>query len=123
MIFLRRFLCIFILFVGVCSHVKASTDASPEKRAEVITQWMKQKLELSSQQITLVASLNLKFEKEIDSVTKSNQGFTCMKAVRDTLKRKEKELKRLFSVHQFETYQKGKCDLKEKLKRCVKGSN
>lgn len=122
MILTRRLLCIILLFVAMGSQAWANNTPSAEKRAQVITKWMKQRLELSSKQLSLVASLNLKFEKEIDVVTERNEGFSCMKEVRNTLKKKEKELRSLFSVHQFEVYRKGKCELKEELKRCSRAN-
>lgn len=96
----------------------AKDSPSAQMRAEVITRWMKQRLELTSQQISRVEVLNLKYEKQIDKVTATNVGFPCMQAVRDTIKEKEKHLKKLLTPTQFVVYREGKNELKEQLKRC-----
>lgn len=116
---MRRNLFLLIFFIGISSQAWAGSSPSAEKRAKVITKWMKHRLELSSEQLPLVADLNLECEREIDKVTSQKEGFPCMKAVRNAILKKDKVLQKLISVYQFQAYLKGKCDLKDEIKRCI----
>jgi len=106
-----------LLFVLMSFTVSARNNSVAVKRANLITSWMEKKLDLSADQITQVEILNLKYEKEIDKLTVEKSGFPCMQAVRDSLKRKEVEMKDVLSEKQLASYIKCKCELKEELKR------
>ncbi|MFA8433171.1 MAG: hypothetical protein ACEPOZ_01525 [Marinifilaceae bacterium] len=120
---LKRSICLVFLLLGINCVTEASANSSAEKRAEMITRWMQEKLELTLEQMPKVEALNLKYEKEFDRLVFEKNGFSCMQAVRDSLKQKEKELKLLFTSHQFEEYRKCKCELKEELKKQTKYLN
>ena len=109
-----------LLFVLMSFTVSAKNNSAAIKRANLITSWMEKKLDLSADQLTQVEILNLKYEKEISKLTLEKQGFLCMQAVRDSLMRKEVEMKDVLSDKQLVSYIECKCELKEELKRNCK---
>ena len=110
-----------VLLLTILSFTaSARNDSAAVKRANLITSWMEKKLDLSAEQISKVKILNLKYEKEIHKLTIEKQGFPCMQAVRDSLKRKEGEMKHVLTEKQLASYIKCKCELKEELKRNCK---
>ena len=111
---------LILLFVLLSFSLSAKSISVAEKRAQVITNWMEKKLDLSVEQIALVEALNLKCEKEIEKLTSEKNGFPCMKAVRDSLLQKENEFKDILTEQQLASYLKLKCELKEKLKKNFK---
>ncbi|MCT4601376.1 MAG: hypothetical protein N4A59_00555 [Marinifilum sp.] len=111
---------LILLFVLLTATVSAKRISEAEKRAEVITEWMTEKLDLSTEQISKVKELNLECEKEIDRLTAEKAGFPCMQAVRDSLLKKEIDFKKILTKEQLYNYIKLKCELKEQLKKNFK---
>jgi hypothetical protein len=111
---------LILLFVLLTATVSAKRISEAEKRAEVITEWMTEKLDLSTEQISKVKELNLECEKEIDRLTTEKAGFPCMQAVRDSLLKKEIDFSEVLTETQLASYKKSKCELKEKLKKIFK---
>lgn len=109
-----------LLFVLVSFTVSARNNSAVTKRANLITSWMEKKLDLSAEQVTQIEVLNLKYENEIEKLTVEKNGFPCMQAVRDSLKRKEVEMRDVLSDKQLASYIECKCELKEELKRNCK---
>lgn len=109
-----------LLFVLMSFTVSARNNSAAVKRANLITSWMEKKLDLSADQISKVEVLNLKYENEIEKLTLEKDGFHCMQAVRDSLKRKEVEMREVLSDKQLASYIECKCELKEELKRNCK---
>ncbi|NOU60912.1 hypothetical protein [Marinifilum caeruleilacunae] len=111
---------LILLFVFLSVNLSAKKISEAEKRADVITKWMTEKLDLSTDQILKVKELNLECEKEIDRLTTEKAGFPCMQAVRDSLLQKENDFSEVLTETQLASYKKSKCELKEKLKRMFK---
>lgn len=111
---------LILLFVLLSFTASAKNNASVAKRANLITSWMEKKLDLSAEQISQIEVLNLKYENEIEKLTSEKEGFPCMQAVRDSLKRKEIEMRDVLSDKQLASYIDCKCELKEELKRHCK---
>lgn len=112
-----------LLFVLLSFTVSARNNSAVTKRANLITSWMEKKLDLSAEQVGQIEVLNLKYENEIEKLTISKNGFPCMQAVRDSLKRKEVEMRDVLSDKQLASYIECKCELKEELKRNCKDLN
>lgn len=109
--------CLILLFTVLSLQVLAKKASEAEKRAEVITEWMTENLDLNSDQILKVKELNLECEKEIDRLTEQKAGFKCMQAVRDSVLQKEIDFKEILTREQLASYIKLKRELKEKLKK------
>lgn len=114
--------CLVLLFVLMNLSASAKSSGA-EKRASLITSWMEKKLDLSADQIDQIEDLNLKYEKEFDKLLIEKDGFLCMQAVRDSLKKKEVEMGKVLSPKQLEDYLECKCELKDELKRNFKKMN
>jgi hypothetical protein len=109
-----------LLFVLLSFTLSAKSFKAAEKRADLITSWMEQNLDLNEEQVSKIKILNLKCEEEIERLTSEKQGFSCMQAVRDSLLLKEDEFKTILTENQMNNYLKQKCKLKEKLKKIFK---
>ena len=109
-----------LLLVVLSFTVSAKNNSVVVKRANLITNWMEKKLDLTADQIEKIEVLNLKYENEIEKLRLEKIGFLCMQAVRDSLMRKEHEMKDVLTVEQLASYKNCKCELKEELKRNCK---
>lgn len=116
--FIQGSLILFFVLLSVTVSAKKISNA--EKRAEVITQWMIEKLDLSTEQVLKVKELNIECEKEIDKLTNEKSGFVCMQAVRDSLLQKENDFRNVLTEIQLANYKESKCELKEILKKIFK---
>src|SRR5688500_2892695 len=83
------------------------TETSPEDRAQLQTDYMKESLSLTGDQETKVHEVNLKYAQKIqeayEAPTKRNQKLKIMKGINT---QKEAELKLLLNADQYVTYEK-----------------
>lgn len=97
------------------------TETSPEERAQLQTDYMKETLSLKQDQEAKVHGVNLKYAEKIqeayEAPTKKQQKLQTMKRINAE---KEAELKLMLSVDQYATYEKNKEAMKEKIKARIK---
>ena len=97
------------------------TETSPEERAQLQTDYMKETLSLKEDQEAKVHGVNLKYAEKIqeayEAPTKKQQKLQTMKRINAE---KEAELKLMLSVDQYSTYEKNKEAMKEKIKARIK---
>ncbi len=93
---------------------KLMTETSPEERAEMQTNNMKEKLSLSEDQYQQVYDINLKYAHKMQNIYNADQGklhrLKSMKAVSED---KDGEMKRVLSSQQYEAYREQKEKMKE----------
>src|SRR5687767_12852434 len=86
---------------------KVMRETTPEKRAEVQTNHMKERLALAEEQVPRIYDLNLKYARKMqnayDSATAKLQLAKQMKSIRD---QKDMELKAMLTPGQYESYEK-----------------
>jgi hypothetical protein len=115
---------LFSLFLaGFCStvHSQETSNFSAEKHAAKLNEWMKTNLQLTSEQVPKVEEINLKYAKRLEALQAKTiprrQKLNILKA---DDKAKEKELKKIFTVEQFKTYQTKKAEIKKQMKENIK---
>jgi len=103
------------------TRAQTSSMPAPEDRANKLTEWMKTNLELTSDQVPPVQSINLKYANKLQEVQQSSQTkqqkMRSLKADGDA---KDQELKRVLTSEQFQTWLTKKEDLKKQVKEKVK---
>lgn len=102
-------------------YSQQTASFSAESYAAKLNDWMKTNLQLTSEQIPKVEEINLKYAKRLEALKAKTiprrQKLDILKA---DDKAKEKELKDIFTVDQFKTYQAKKNEIKKQMKENIK---
>lgn len=97
------------------------SETTPEERAQMQTDYMKESLTLSDDQLPRIKEINLKYAQKMQDVYNSTsskmQKFKQMKSIGQD---KDKELKGVLNSTQYATYEKNKEEMKEKIKARIK---
>lgn len=111
---------ITVLFISILSlgtfAQNFNSDKTPEERAKFQTEWMKENLSLSEDQLTAVDSLNLVYANKMESLKEVKGRFNQLKQARDLGQEKEKELQKILNPDQFKTWQDKKSELQTKMR-------
>ena len=122
---------LFILTIVMCSQLATVAQDSrnldnlppAEERAEMQTEMMKEKLELTDDQVPLVKAINLKAAQALDEVAKKTDRMQKFKAFRSAQQEKDEALKDVLTKDQYKLYQDSKEEMKKKLKEHRKSKN
>lgn len=114
---MRAFLlaaCVLAVATSTVSADEAGVIQSrPEQRAEIQTQFMKDRLNLPADVLAKVQAINLKYAQQMDPVLKGTDGkLAKMQKARGIMAAKDSELKAVLSPNQFEAYDDAKDDIK-----------
>lgn len=114
-----------ITVVNVNAQSKnAKAQSTPEQRAEKLTTWMKDNLNLTAEQIPLVQELNLKYARMNEELKNmSGPRNEKMKKIKSNEAAKEEELKKILTPEQFQTFTTKKREVKEEVKTRYKEKN
>jgi hypothetical protein len=112
-IFISAFL---ILLGGKLFALDVETKRTPEERARIQTEWMKQSLNLNESQLTQIEPLNLKYVQKMEEVKTIPGRIGKLKKVKSIMEEKDNELKRILTKDQFNVYLEKREELKNKLK-------
>ena len=97
------------------------TETSPEDRAQLQTDYMKESLSLTRDQETKIQDVNLKYAGKIqeayEAPTKRQQKLKAMQGINV---QKEAELKLILTPEQYVTYEENREAMKEKIKARAK---
>ena len=97
------------------------TETTPEERAQMQTDYMKESLSLKEDQEAKVHGINVKYAEKMqeayEAPTKKQQKVQSMKRINAE---KEAELKLILSADQYATYEKNKEAMKEKINARIK---
>ena len=97
------------------------TETTPEERAQLQTDYMKENLSLKEDQETKVHGINVKYAEKMqeayEAPTQKQQKAKSMKRINCE---KEAELKLILKPDQYATYEKNKEAMKEKIKARIK---
>jgi len=94
---------------------------TPEERAKMQTEMMKQKLVLTTVQTSKVQDVNLKYALKFEPIIKGKDSkFKKMKQAMDLQKAKDTELKSIFTTTQYKQYKDLQSEMKDKLKEKMK---
>lgn len=97
------------------------TDTSPEERAQMQTDRMKEKLALTEAQTPQVHEINLKYARKMQDAYNDGGGrLQKLKRIKGISQEKDKELKRVLNSSQYATYESDKEAMKEKMRARAK---
>lgn len=92
-------------------------NTSPEEKAKIQTDQMKEKLNFTDKQDSSVYEINLKYAKKIQELMKGEQGRDETRSkMGELMKEKDEELKGIFTEEQFNSYLNYKKELRGKKK-------
>lgn len=120
--FLASILLFTLTFHGLSAQdISNYKNRTPQERAQLQTEWMTGKLNLSPTQASQVQSINLMYIQKNDLVLKSDAGklskFRQLKAIQ---KGKDAALKKGLSADQYTKYQSLKEEMKTEMKAEMK---
>jgi Spy/CpxP family protein refolding chaperone len=94
----------------------ALAASTPVERAKIQTDFMKEKLALTAEQLPKVDALNLETAQKMEPVLKGSEGpLVKMRAAREIEQAKETALQGLLTPDQFQKFLASKEELKQKL--------
>ena len=94
--------------------------ASPERRADVQTEFMTKRLNLSADQRTKVAAINLAYAQKAQPILTGSEGtLRKMHALRDLESKKNAELNAVLTPQQFQTLQSSMEELRKHLMQAL----
>ena len=123
---MKIMLMTFIAMLFTLTQVSAQAseqlkNATPEERAQKITDWMKTNLQLTDTQATSVHAINLKYANQNESLKEGAAGRReKYKKLKDTQAAKDQELKGALTTEQFNIYLNKKKELQQKMREEVK---
>lgn len=106
-----------LLLVSISSFAQQRQVGTPEERASRQTTRMKEALNLSPDQETAVASINLKYAKQAQPLLETgSRNLKTAREARSMMKSKDDELEKVLTKEQFKQYQ----DIKEEMRSAMK---
>jgi hypothetical protein len=93
---------------------------TPEERAQMQTEWMKENLQLNDSQQVKVEALNLEYALKMEKVKGIDGNLSKLKAAGKTSEEKDEKLKKLLSEEQFEFYLDKRKELRKKARKMAK---
>lgn len=96
-------------------------ELSAEARADAMTEWMVEKLELEEPIVEPIAALNLKYAREADKIMgESKSKFSAFKKMKASMKEKDKELEQIFDKETFDLYESLKSNMRKDIEARLK---
>ncbi|SHN76748.1 hypothetical protein [Chitinophaga sp. CF418] len=106
-----------IAFSASAQNKAAMQNSTPEQRAKMQTEWMKNKLALNAAQIEQVQALNLEYALKNAPVLQSDEKkLSKLKKLKASQKEKDASLSKILDASQYEKYQELKEQMLEALK-------
>ena len=108
---------IALLLLSASSFAQRGELGTPEERATRMTARMKEKLNLSADQETPVAAINLKYAKQNQALMESGgRNLRTARQAQAVMKKKDEELKKVLNADQYKQYQAIKEEMRAELK-------
>ncbi len=119
---MRKLISILAFIALISTQLNAQkAKESPEQRAAKQTEWMKQELSLSDQQLPKVAAINLKFVNIATEIRNSNLDEAQTKAkLKEVNRQRLQELKQVLTPEQWDKF---RALLKEKKQKQNQNQN
>lgn len=112
-------------FENQVRDILLSKEMSADERATLLTEMMRDSLQLNPEQYKSVLTINQRSAKKVDDAVKSsgNSTFSLATKLRSIQKERDKAIKIILSVDQNTKYEALKKDIKTAFKQKVKGSS
>ena len=117
---MRKYIILLaVVLTGVVAvNAQNKEDLPPaEDRAQMQTEFMTEKLELSEDQVPQVLTINLTAAKKIDEVMQLTNKMKKFKAFRSAMMEKDEALKDILTKDQFKLYKESKEEMKKAIKQ------
>ncbi len=112
---------IFVPFFSLAAFAQNfGMQLTPEERAQMQTEWMKESLQLNDSQLVKIEALNLEYALKMEKVKGIDGNLSKLKAARKTSEEKDKKLKKLLDEEQFEFYLDKRKELRKKAREMAK---
>jgi hypothetical protein len=112
-------ICVTLFSLGIFAQ-NFGMQFSPEERAQMQTEWMKENLQLNDSQLVKVDSLNLEYALKMEKVKGINGNLNKLKTARKTSEEKDEKLKKLLNEEQFAFYLDKRKELRKKTMEMAK---
>jgi len=114
-----------ILFITSINAQSVNRDslknATPEQRAQIQSNMMKNKLALTDDQYRQVSDINLKYARKMDNLKQNGGGkFSKTRKAKSILSDKDDELQKVLTKEQFEKYETFKKEMMNKARDAYK---
>lgn len=97
------------------------SDSTPEERAQMQTNYMKESLTLTNEQVPRIEEINLKYSRKMQDAYNSGGGkLQRLKKMKSISQEKDKEMKGALNPTQYATYEKNKEAMKDKMRERAK---
>ncbi len=111
----------FLIFLGGKMFAQdVEPKLSPEERARFQTEWMKQNLNLSEDQLTQIEPLNLKYAQKMEEVKAISGKIGKLKKAKAIMDEKDGQLKKILNKDQFNVYLEKREEIRDKMKEAAK---
>jgi hypothetical protein len=108
---------IFLIFLAQGAFAQNfGMQFTPEERAQMQTEWMKENLQLNDSQLVKVEALNLEYALKMEKIKEINGNLSKLRAAKKTSEEKDKKLKKLLDKEQFEFYLDKRKEMQKKAK-------
>ena len=99
---------VFVLFSTLDVFSQGRKKRTPEEMAKQQTEWMKQELKLTKEQEQKIYKINLETSKKIKETWEKHSGNreAMQAAMKETRRKKDKEIKEALTKEQYELYKK-----------------
>ncbi len=112
---------IFVSFFSLAAFAQNfGMQLTPEERAQMQTEWMKESLQLNDSQLLKIEALNLEYALKMEKVKGINGNLKKLKAVRKISEEKDKKLKMLLDEKQFALYLDKRKELQKQAREMAK---
>lgn len=96
-------------------------ETTPEERAQMQTDYMKESLTLSDEQVPKIHEINLKYSLKMQNAYNSGGGkLQRLKKMKGVSTEKDKEMKSVLNAEQYSVYETNKEQMKEKIRARAK---
>ena len=113
---------VFSLLI-LCSAQQQGGQKTPEERAAIQTEWMKNTMNLTDDQLSKVESLNLEYAVKMEEVRQIKGKLNKLKKAKSISDEKDSQLKNVFTKEQFDQYETMKTEMRSKAKEMYKEQN
>jgi len=113
------------VFVSMSAQAQTAGEnlknATPEQRAQKMTDWMKTNLQLTDDQVASVHAINIKYANENETLKDNGAGRRDKyKKFKESQESKDQELKGALTAEQFNDYLSKKKELQQKMREEVR---
>ena len=102
------------------AQLAALKNTTPQQRATVLTKLMQKRLGLSGSTLEQVSKINLEYANKAQPILQgADRPLEEMREMRDLDEQKDAALKNVLSPTQFQQYQAGKAELRQKFEQRI----